>query len=175
MRVLWSRITSGVAGATRPSPAQKIAGRDLSQRGFSLLEMLVVLAIMGLIAAFVAPRLFNQVDRSKQTVARAQAKALESALETLRLDLGRYPTPEEGLTLLMEPPSDPGLRANWFGPYMREGLPADPWGAPYRYSPPQTDQAGLEQAPFVFTFGADNQPGGTGLNSDIGRVAPGAQ
>ena len=141
-----------------------------NQAGFSLLEILVVLAIMGLIAAFVAPRLFNQVDKSKQTVAEAQARALTTALDTMRLDMGRYPTAEEGLRLLSEPPTGAGVSANWFGPYMDDGVPMDPWGQPYLYAPPERDAAGYERTPFVYTLGADQQLGGSGLNADLGRV-----
>lgn len=140
------------------------------QAGFSLLEILIVLAIMGVIAAFVAPRLFNQVDKSQQTVAEAQARALTTALDTMRLDIGRYPTAEEGLQLLAEPPSDPRAAANWFGPYLEDGVPVDPWGEPYQYAPPQRDAAGYERSPFVYTLGADGQRGGSGLDADLGRV-----
>lgn len=140
------------------------------QAGFSLLEILIVLAIMGVIAAFVAPRLFNQVDKSQQTVAEAQARALTTALDTMRLDIGRYPTAEEGLQLLAERPSDPRAAANWFGPYLEDGVPVDPWGEPYQYAPPERDAAGYERSPFVYTLGADRQRGGSGLDADLGRV-----
>lgn len=144
--------------------------RSRSDAGFSLLEILVVLAIMGLIAAFVAPRLFNQVDKSKQTVAEAQSRALTTALETMRLDIGRYPTADEGLKLLIERPLDPEAAANWYGPYMDDGVPDDPWGASYKYAPPLKDDAGFEKTPFVYSLGADQQRGGSGLDSDLGRV-----
>ncbi len=139
------------------------------QSGFSLLEILVVLAIMALIAALIAPRLFNQVDRSKQTVAATQVRALVTALDTMRLDIGRYPSEQEGLQLLLSPPSSGQQTQNWYGPYIEE-VPLDPWGAAYRYATPLRDQSGFETSPFVFSFGADQQPGGSGLDSDIGKI-----
>ncbi|MBU2605857.1 MAG: type II secretion system major pseudopilin GspG [Alphaproteobacteria bacterium] len=152
------------------APTAVKEGRD---DGFSLLEMLVVLAIMGIIAAMVAPRLFNQVDKSKQTVAEAQTKALITALSTMRLDIGRYPTADESLNLLIQRPTDPAAAATWYGPYMDDGLPTDPWGQPYRYTPPLKDAGGLDRTPFVYSLGADQQPGGSGLDTDIGRVPSG--
>ena len=139
-------------------------------RGFSLLEMLVVLAIMGLLAALVAPRLFNQVDKSKLTVAETQARSLMTALETLKLDIGRYPTSEEGLSLLVSRPQDAVAARQWMGPYMDEGVPVDPWGNPYAYAPAGIDESGFQQKPFVYSLGADNAPGGAGMNKDIGRL-----
>lgn len=144
--------------------------RSLSPRGqagYSLLEILVVLAIMAVLATLVAPRLFNQVDRSKITTAKAQARSLKTSLDAMRLDIGRYPTAEEGLSLLIAPPADVAVRASWFGPYVDGDLPADPWGNPYRYFPPQTDESGLTQGPRIVSFGADNAEGGTGLDQDI--------
>ena len=162
---------------TEPHPTRETKENtgNTSRRdaGFSLLEMLVVLAIMGIIAAMVAPRLFNQVDKSKQTVAEAQTKALITALSTIRLDIGRYPTADEGLSLLIQRPTDPVAAATWYGPYMDDGLPTDPWGQPYRYAPPLKDEGGFDRAPFVFSQGADQQPGGNGLDTDIGRVPSG--
>jgi general secretion pathway protein G len=155
----------GVGGTGHIKPV-----RPVHDQGFSLIEMLVVLAIMALLAALVAPRLFTQVDRSKQTVAETETKALESSLETMRLDLGRYPSESEGLSLLVEPPSDPVLRDKWFGPYLKDGLPTDPWGNPYGYAPPTRDARGYEQAPRVYSYGEDNKPGGEGTNQDIGRA-----
>lgn len=155
-----------------PLPAGKPRASDLKrrERGFSLLEMLVVLAIMGLLAALVAPRLFNQVDKSKITVAETQARSLMTALETLRLDIGRYPTGEEGLSLLVSRPQDAVSSRQWMGPYMDEGVPVDPWGNPYVYAPAGIDESGFQQKPFVYSLGGDNAPGGAGMNKDIGRL-----
>lgn len=138
-----------------------------AQRGYSLLEILVVLAIMAVLATLVAPRLFSQVDRSKITTAKAQARSLKISLDAMRLDMGRYPTAQEGLSLLVAPPADAGARASWFGPYVDGDLPVDPWGNPYRYFPPQTDESGLSRAPRIVTYGADNAEGGEGLDQDI--------
>jgi len=155
-----------------PHPARATPTADAKRgaRGFSLLEMLVVLAIMGLLAALVAPRLFNQVDKSKLTVAETQARSLMTALETLRLDIGRYPTSEEGLSLLVSRPQDAVAARQWMGPYMDEGVPVDPWGNPYAYAPAGIDESGFQQKPFVYSLGADNAPGGAGMNKDIGRL-----
>jgi general secretion pathway protein G len=169
--MMWSKGKwwSAVRLRRRLRVEQEISCGRLEQ-GFSLIEMLVVLAIMALLAALVAPRLFTQVDRSKQTVAETETKALESSLETMRLDIGRYPTESEGLSLLVDPPSDPVLQDKWFGPYLKDGLPKDPWGNSYGYAPPARDERGYEQAPSVYSYGEDNKPGGEGTSRDIGRV-----
>lgn len=138
-----------------------------AQRGYSLLEILVVLAIIGVLATLVGPRLFNQVDRSKLTTAKAQARSLKTSIDAMYFDIGRYPTNEEGLSLLVVPPSDPALSTNWFGPYIDGDLPKDPWGNDYRYKAPAKDQGGFDLRPQIFTYGADNEEGGSGLNQDI--------
>lgn len=137
------------------------------QAGYSLLEILVVLAIIGVLATLVGPRLFNQVDRSKVTAAKAQARSLKTSLDAMRLDLGRYPTREEGLSILSTPPSEPGASSLWAGPYIDGEIPNDPWGNPYRYVEPAKDSAGFDLQPKISSYGADNEPGGTGLNQDI--------
>jgi len=140
-------------------------GGAAAQRGFSLMEMLVVLVIIGLLAGLVGPRLLSNVDRGKSTTADAQAKMLKGALETLRLDIGRFPTEEEGLDLLIAAPRDPQLAARWMGPYLDgTAVPADPWGRPYGYRP------NGNQSVFVYSLGADGRPGGTGADADVGYV-----
>ncbi len=139
----------------------------MKQRGFTLIEMLVVLVIIGLLAGLVGPRLFGQADKSKIKAAEVQIKMLKGALQTLQLDYGRFPSDAEGLRLLVSPPSDPAMRSRWRGPYLDEAeIPLDPWGNPYQYSVP-----GADQHPFaLYSLGADGQPGGEGANADIGYL-----
>lgn len=127
--------------------------------GFTLLELLVVLVIVGLLVGYVAPRYFSQVGKSEVKVARAQLKALEDALDQYRLDVGRYPGTEQGLAALnVAPPGE----ARWQGPYLRKELPADPWGNPYQYRSP-----GEHGEYDLLSLGKDGQPGGTGEAADI--------
>jgi general secretion pathway protein G len=133
-------------------------------RGFTLLEMLVVLVIIGLLVGLVGPRLFTKVDQSKVTTAQTQVKLLRGSVENLRLDIGRYPTAEEGLSLLTKAPSDAALAGRWRGPYLDDALPLDPWSAPYQYAVP-----GADSQPFaLYSLGADGKRGGEGDARDIG-------
>jgi general secretion pathway protein G len=139
-------------------------------RGFTLLEMLVVLMIIGMLVGLVGPRLFANVDKSKVQTAATQVKLLRGAVETMRLDLGVYPTTEQGLALLTSPPADEKLARRWRGPYLEDKLPEDPWNNPYQYVVP-----GPEGRPFgIYSFGADGQPGGEGNDADIGMVVDAA-
>jgi general secretion pathway protein G len=129
-------------------------------RGFTLLELLVVIVIIGLLAAYVGPKYFSQLGKSEVTVAKAQIEAFEKSLDTYRLDVGRYPTTEEGLNALLTAPATAG--AKWNGPYLKKGVPPDPWGRPYQYKAPGT-RGEYE----ITSLGKDGQPGGTGDNADI--------
>lgn len=132
--------------------------------GFSLLEMLVVLVIIGLIASLVGPRLFSRVDTSKVQVADTQVRMLRGAIETYRLEVGRLPAADEGLGVLYTPPADERLKARWRGPYLDEQVPLDPWDNPYVYSIP-----GANGMPFaLYSLGADGVRGGEGNDADIG-------
>jgi general secretion pathway protein G len=141
------------------------------QRGFTLLEVLVVLVIIGMLAGLVGPRLLSQVDRGKVTTAEAQIKMLRSALETMRLDLGRFPTTEEGLSFLTTAPVDPAVRSRWVGPYLDGQLPMDPWGNPYQYSVP-----GRDGQPFaLYSYGGEGKPSGGVVSAGIGYLPPTAR
>ncbi|HZX28163.1 MAG TPA: type II secretion system major pseudopilin GspG [Telluria sp.] len=129
-------------------------------RGFTLLELLVVIVIIGLLAAYVGPKYFAQLGKSEVTVAKAQIEAFEKALDTFRLDMGRYPTTEEGLNALMTAPAS--AAGKWTGPYLKKGVPADPWGHPYAYRAP-----GTKGEYEIISLGKDGQPGGTGEAADI--------
>lgn len=110
-------------------------------------------------------RLFDQLDRSKVTTARVQARGLETALETMRVDINRYPTQAEGLALLMQ--ADPKAVPGWAGPYLGAAVPNDPWGKPYIYEAPKAEN----QPPAVISLGADGKPGGTGNSADVRNTA----
>ncbi|MDZ7657209.1 MAG: type II secretion system major pseudopilin GspG [Sulfurimicrobium sp.] len=133
-------------------------------RGFTLLEMLVVMVIIGLLAGLVGPRIFGKVDTSKVQTAQTQIKMLESALNIMRLDVGQVPPPEQGLQWLTHAPTNPSLASLWQGPYIEGTIPMDPWNNPYQYKTP-----GVNNKPYsVFSFGADGKEGGAGLDADIG-------
>lgn len=130
-----------------------------SQRGFTLLELLVVMVIIGLLAGYVAPKYFAQIGKSEVKTARAQIDALEKALDQYRLDVGRYPGSEQGLVALVTRPAD---ASKWHGPYLKKAVPLDPWGLAYQYKSPG------EHGEFdLFSFGKDGQPGGIDEAADI--------
>jgi general secretion pathway protein G len=130
----------------------------MRQSGFTLLELLVVVAIIGVLAGYVGPRYFSQIGKSEVNAARAQIDALEKALDQYRLDTGGYPNAELGLgALLARPNNEP----KWAGPYLKKALPPDPWGRPYVYRPADNGSV------VIISYGKDGQPGGSGENADI--------
>jgi len=132
-------------------------------RAFTLIELLVVLVILGLLAALVGPRILGRIGGAKQEVAKSQIAMLEAALDQYRLDMGRYPTTEEGLKALIEPPEDEEAKKNWRGPYLKKRkIPKDPWGKEYHYRCP-----GEHGDYDLWSYGADGEPGGEGENADV--------
>ncbi|MEC5386769.1 type II secretion system major pseudopilin GspG [Uliginosibacterium sp. H3] len=135
--------------------------RDTAHRiaGFTLLELLVVMVIIGLLAGYVGPKFFAHIGKAEVKTARAQLDSLEKALDAYRLDVGSYPTTEQGLASLVTAPGDV---PQWKGPYLKKGVPEDPWHHPYQYKAPG------EHGEFdLLSLGKDGQPGGTGEAEDI--------
>lgn len=136
--------------------------------GFTLIEMLVVLVIIGMLAGLVGPKLFGRVDSSKVKTAEVQIKMFKGALETFRLDVGRLPTQAEGLLVLNQAPTEERAKARWRGPYLDQEVPLDPWGNTYLYGLP-----GANGQPFaLYSLGADGKRGGEGTDADIGFLPP---
>jgi general secretion pathway protein G len=149
---------------TQTSSARRRRSRVHGQRGFTLVEMLVVITIIGLIMSLVGPRVLNYLGESKVKAAKIQIQSFSSALDLFYLDSGRYPSTSEGLAALVKPAA--GL-ATWNGPYVKGGvLPNDPWGRAYIYRSPG------ERSPYeIVSYGADGQEGGTGAAADISTAS----
>ena len=132
-----------------------------TSRGFTLLELLVVMVILGLLVGYVAPKLFKQLGKSEVDAAKAQIGAIEKALDLYRLDTGHYPATDPGLKGLN---SKPDAEPNWNGPYLKKNVPLDPWSHEYLYKQPG------EHGDFdLWSLGKDGQPGGEGENADLGN------
>jgi general secretion pathway protein G len=129
------------------------------RKGFTLIELLLVMVILGLLAALVGPRFFGQEKKARQRAAKGQIALFETALDNYRLDVGRYPTTEQGLQALREQPDDV---AKWDGPYLKKAVPTDPWGNAFAYESPSEhgDYA-------IISYGADGRPGGEDVDADI--------
>ena len=128
-------------------------------RGFTLLELLVVMVIIGLLAGYVGPKLFAQIGKSESKVTRAQIDALQKALDQYRIDTGRYPATDAGLAALVQRPADD---PRWAGPYLAKAVPVDPWGRAYLYTAP-----GQHGDYDLLSYGRDGQAGGDGDNADL--------
>lgn len=130
-----------------------------NQRGFSLIELLIVMVILGLLASLVGPKMFGKLGMAKQKTAKTQIEMLMTAMDSYRLDVGKYPSSQEGLDALVENSGSD----KWAGPYLQKGVPNDPWDNPYNYQNP-----GEHGEIDIFSYGADGQSGGDGENADVG-------
>jgi len=141
------------------SPWNRCAARG----GFTLIEVLVVIVILGILAALVVPRVLERPDEARAVAAKSDIAAIVAALKLYRLDNQRYPTTEQGLSALVSKPAVAPIPPNWKPNGYLDRLPKDPWGQSYQYLNP-----GLHGEIDIFSFGADGQPGGTGIDADIG-------
>jgi len=137
---------------------KRIESRFKNRKGFTLIELLVVMVILGMLAALVGPQIFGKVGKGKQSAARTQIEMLGQALDSYRLDVGKYPSTSEGLNALV---TNPGAQG-WDGPYLKKALPNDPWGKPYQYQSP-----GSHGDYDLLSYGGDGAAGGEGENKDV--------
>lgn len=143
----------------RHPPSTRQRAIALDEAGFTLIELLIVVIILGVLAGLVAPRLFGRVGQSRQAAARVQIELLGTALDQFKLDVGRYPTSQEGLQALQ---ANPGNASGWEGPYLKKDIPRDPWSSPYQYRSP-----GEHGEYDLFSLGSDGAPGGDGEAADV--------
>jgi general secretion pathway protein G len=133
------------------------------QRGFTLIEIMVVIAILGILAALIVPKIMRRPDEARRVAAKADIGSIMQSLNLYRLDNGRYPTQEQGLRALVEKPTTEPVPNNWKGGGYMDRVPVDPWGKDYQYLNP-----GVHGEVDVFSYGADSKPGGEGNDADIG-------
>ncbi|MDB6092105.1 MAG: type secretion system protein GspG [Gammaproteobacteria bacterium] len=138
--------------------------RGRGARGFTLIEIMVVVIIIGLLAAVIVPQVISKVDEARVAKAKQDIQSLETALTMFRLDNSKYPTTDQGLTALTQQPTDPTIRHWRPGGYLQR-ISKDPWGADYQYASPGTHSKEYD----LYTLGADQQPGGEGVDADIGN------
>lgn len=136
----------------------------LREAGLTLIEVMVVMLVLGIMAALVAPNVFSHVSTARHESARAQIEMLNAALDAYRLHNGRYPTTEQGLEALRTEPRTPPEPTDWRGPYLRKDVPEDPWGHPYVYRSPAVES---EWGYDLLSLGADGEPGGEGEDADV--------
>lgn len=129
-----------------------------NKKGFTLVELIVVMVMLGMLAALVFPKFISKVGKGKVSAAKTQIELLGQALDQFRMETGRYPTTQEGLNALQV---NPGVNG-WDGPYLKKGIPNDPWGRPYHYESP-----GQHGDYDLYSYGADGNPGGEGENQDV--------
>ena len=156
---LFQDILGVLCGEKKPKGGSMKGRKGRRPQGFTLMELLIVIIILGLMAAFVAPKFFGKVSEAKQKAAKIQIELFGTAFDVLRLEVGRYPSTEEGLKALREKPS--GME-NWKGPYLPKEIPNDPWKRPYIYKSP-----GEHGDYDLMSYGLDGAPGGEGENEDV--------
>jgi general secretion pathway protein G len=162
--LLGVEVSHDARASTKLRYRKSDASGHLQGQGFTLLELLVVIVIIGLLAGLVAPRYFDQVSKSNTKIARAQIDSLEKALDQYRLDVGSYPTTDPGLVALNTRPQN---LEKWAGPYLKKAVPPDPWGASYIYKSPG-DHGDYD----LSSLGSDGQAGGSGEASDVTSWTP---
>ncbi|AGH85638.1 MULTISPECIES: type II secretion system major pseudopilin GspG [Ralstonia solanacearum species complex] len=146
------------------TPVRQRAFARRAARGFTLIEIMVVVVILGILAALVVPKIMSRPDEARIIAAKQDIASISQALKLYRLDNGRYPTTEQGLAALVTKPTTEPVPNNWKGGGYLERLPKDPWGHPYQYLNP-----GVRGEVDIFSYGADGQPGGTANDADIGN------
>ncbi|MCB1702155.1 MAG: type II secretion system major pseudopilin GspG [Pseudomonadales bacterium] len=159
--MLKAKTSSTIHRETQPGKVASGSAAAGRQRGFTLMELLVVLAILGLLMSLVGPRVLNQLGGAKSKTAGIQVRDLEQSLEMYKLDVGRFPSNEEGLSALV---TKPGSATGWNGPYLKSDVPLDPWNREYLYKYPG-EHGELD----IYSYGQDGQPGGEGEDSDVGN------
>lgn len=155
----------GVLSSLRERKSQRSQHASfLSEAGFTLIEIMVVIAIIGILATLIVPKIMGRPDEARAMAAKHDVGTIVQSLKLYRLDIGRYPTTEQGIKSLVEKPTSEPVPQNWkVGGYL-DSVPKDPWGNPYQYSNP-----GTKGEIDVYSFGADGKPGGTGTDADIGN------